>query len=77
MPTRDIAQGIGRAFGLPVASIAPDEVQRHFGWIGLFFAMDLAARSAATRELLGWTPTGPTLIEDLDAGAYSAAGAVG
>jgi hypothetical protein len=34
--------------------------------------MDLAATSAATRELLGWAPTGPTLIEDLDAGAYSA-----
>jgi hypothetical protein len=34
--------------------------------------MDLSATSTATRELLGWTPTGPTLIEDLDAGAYSA-----
>lgn len=43
----------------------------HFGWIGGFFGMDLSATSAATRELLGWTPTGPTLIEDLDAGAYS------
>jgi hypothetical protein len=33
--------------------------------------MDMTATSTATRELLGWTPTGPTLIEDLDAGAYS------
>jgi nucleoside-diphosphate-sugar epimerase len=73
VPTRDIAEAIGRAFGLPVASIAPDDVQGHFGWIGAFFAMDLAATSSATRELLGWTPVGPTLIEDLDAGAYSAA----
>ena len=72
IPTRDIAEAIGRAFGLPVASIAPDDVQDHFGWIGTFFGMDLAATSTATRELLGWTPTGPTLIEDLDAGAYSA-----
>ena len=46
-------------------------MQGHFGWIGGFFGMDLSATSAATRELLGWTPTGPTLIEDLDAGAYS------
>ena len=60
-----------RAFDLPVASIDPDDVQGHFGWIGGFFGMDLSATSAATRELLGWTPTGPTLIEDLDAGAYS------
>jgi hypothetical protein len=33
--------------------------------------MDLAATSTATRELLGWAPEGPTLIEDIDAGAYS------
>lgn len=72
VPTREIAEAIGRAFDLPVTSIAPDDVQDHFGWIGSFFAMDLSATSTATRELLGWTPTGPTLIEDLDAGAYSA-----
>ena len=60
IPTREIAEAIGRAFDLPVASIAPDDVEGHFGWIGGFFAMELAATSAATRELLGWTPTGPT-----------------
>jgi nucleoside-diphosphate-sugar epimerase len=69
--TKEIAEAIGRAFDLPVASIDPDDVQGHFGWIGGFFGMDLSATSAATRELLGWTPTGPTLIEDLDDGAYS------
>ena len=72
VPTRVIAEAIGRVFDLPVASIAPDDVQDHFGWIGSFFSMNLTATSAVTRELLGWTPTGPTLIEDLDAGAYSA-----
>lgn len=72
VPTREIAEGIGRAFDLPVAAIAPDEVADHFGWIGSFFAMDLSATSAVTQELLGWTPTGATLIEDLNAGAYSA-----
>jgi nucleoside-diphosphate-sugar epimerase len=72
IPTRDIAEAIGRAFGLPVTSIGPDDVQGHFGWIGSFFGVDLAATSIVTRELLGWAPAGPTLIEDLDAGAYSA-----
>jgi nucleoside-diphosphate-sugar epimerase len=71
VPARDIAAAIGRAFGLPVASIDPGEVAGHFGWIGTFFSMDLAATATATRDLLGWTPTGPTLIEDLDGGAYS------
>jgi len=70
VPTRRIAEAIGRAFDLPVASIAPDDVPDHFGWIGRYFAMDLAATSVVTRELLGWTPTGPTLLEDLAAGAY-------
>ncbi|MFJ7216039.1 SDR family oxidoreductase [Amycolatopsis sp. NPDC098790] len=71
VPTKEIAEAIGRAFDVPVASVAPDDVAAHYGWIGGFFAMDLAATSAATRELLGWVPSGPTLIEDLEAGAYS------
>jgi nucleoside-diphosphate-sugar epimerase len=71
VPTRDIAEGIGRAFDLPVTSIDPGDALGHFGWIGTFFSMDLAATSTATQELLGWTPTGPTLIDDIDAGAYS------
>jgi nucleoside-diphosphate-sugar epimerase len=66
IPTREIAEAIGRAFDLPVAPVGVD----HFGWIGGFFGMDLSATSAATQELLGWTPTGPTLVEDLEAGAY-------
>ena len=72
IPTRAIAAAIGRAFGLPVTSIAPADVQDHFGWIGTFFGMEMAATSTATRELLDWEPAGPTLIEDLDTGAYSA-----
>ena len=68
--TREIAAAIGRAFDLPVAAVAPDDVPERFGWLGAFFAMDLTATSAATRELLDWVPAGPTLIEDIDAGAY-------
>jgi len=70
VPARDIAEALGRTLGLPVASIAPDEVAGHFGWIGTFFSMDLAGTSTATQHLLGWTPAGPTLIQDIDAGAY-------
>ncbi|GAA4259323.1 SDR family oxidoreductase [Dactylosporangium darangshiense] len=71
VPTRAIAEALGRALELPVAAVDPDRVQEHFGWMGMFFARDLPATSAATRELLGWEPSGPTLIEDIDAGAYS------
>ena len=71
VPTKEIAEAIGRAFNLPVVSIDPDDVLAHFGWIGNFFGMEGSTSSEATRALLGWTPTGPTLVEDIDAGAYS------
>ena len=73
VPSRAVAEAIGAALRLPVTSVAPDDVADHFGWIGTFFGMELSATSAATRELLGWTPTGPTLLEDIAAGAYGAA----
>ena len=45
----------------------------HFGWIGdVLRRATPRASSAKTRELLGWEPTGPTLLEDLDAGYYTA-----
>jgi nucleoside-diphosphate-sugar epimerase len=70
IPTRDIAGMIGDSLGLPTASIDAADAMAHFGWIGRFFGADVAAGSAATRELLGWNPTGPTLAEDLAAGGY-------
>ena len=71
IPTREIAEAIGRGLGVPAVSIDPADAEAHFGWIGLFFGMDIQASSAATQRLMNWTPTGPTLIEDLDAGYYT------
>ncbi|MDR6863233.1 SDR family oxidoreductase [Phycicoccus sp. 3266] len=71
--TRDIAEAIGARLGLPTRSVAPDDVADHFGWIGGFFAMDLSAGSDPTRARLGWSPTHPTLLEDIAAGAYDGA----
>jgi nucleoside-diphosphate-sugar epimerase len=68
VPTRDIAEVIGRHLDLPVAAVEPE----HFGWLGGFFAADIRASSGLTRELLGWQPTHPGLIEDLDQGHYFA-----
>jgi nucleoside-diphosphate-sugar epimerase len=69
--SRDIAQAIGDALGVPAGPVDPDDVDAHFGWVGRFFAMDITASSGQTRELLGWTPTGPTLLDDIAAGAYT------
>lgn len=70
LAARDIAAAIGAHHGLPTVSVPPEEADAHFGWIGRFFAVDMPASSARTRELLGWTPTGPTLFEEIAAGVY-------
>ncbi|HEY2226091.1 SDR family oxidoreductase [Actinomycetospora sp.] len=59
---RDIAAVIGRRLGLPVEP-RPEE---DFGPFGPIFAMDQPASSTHTREALGWAPTHPGLLEDLE-----------
>jgi nucleoside-diphosphate-sugar epimerase len=63
---REIAEAVGRRAGVPVKSITPDEAAAHFGWLGSIAATDLPASSALTQERLGWSPTGPDLISDID-----------
>jgi len=67
LPTKEIAEAIGRAADLPVKQMPAE----HFEWLSMFFAMDLPITSEYTRQTLGWRPTHPGLIEDLDAGAYT------
>jgi nucleoside-diphosphate-sugar epimerase len=67
---RDIAEALGTVLGLPVESVHPDAALEHFGWIGRFFALDMPASSAITRERYGWNPVGAGLLEDIAAGYY-------
>lgn len=69
---RAIAEAIGQGTGLPVRSVALDEVERHFGWMAPFAGLDMIASNAWTRARLGWQPTGPDLLADLAAMDYSA-----
>jgi nucleoside-diphosphate-sugar epimerase len=71
VPTREIAEAIGGALGVPAQSVAMEDVDAHFGFLGRFFGMDVTCSSAWTRETLGWEPTEQTLIEDLHAGNYT------
>ncbi|RFA17360.1 3-beta hydroxysteroid dehydrogenase [Subtercola boreus] len=68
---REIAETIGRQLGVPAESVAPDAAASHFGWIGMFFALDMSASSMLTQERFGWTPTHPGLVADLEAGYYT------
>jgi len=66
VPMRDIAEAIGRRLKLPVKSIAPEESHAFFGWLAMFAGHDMPASSEQTRRKLGWQPTGPGLIADLE-----------
>jgi nucleoside-diphosphate-sugar epimerase len=68
---RDIAEAIGRGLKVPVVAMSPEEVAAHFGWLGRFAGLNLTASSALTQERLGWHPTGPGLIADLEQMRYS------
>ena len=70
VPVREIAEAIGRQLDVPTASLAPEEASEHFGWLAGFAALDVRASSALTRERLGWQPTHPGLIDDLERGHY-------
>ncbi|MFI0898424.1 SDR family oxidoreductase [Streptomyces sp. NPDC020983] len=59
---RDIATVVGRRLGLPVEEVP----QESFGPFGPIFAMDQPASSDHTRDALGWRPTRPGLLEDLE-----------
>jgi nucleoside-diphosphate-sugar epimerase len=70
VPVREIAQAVGDAVGVPTTSIDPDDAADHFGWIAGFATVDNPISSTRTQQLLGWQPTGPTLLEDIRAGVY-------
>jgi len=74
VPFRDIAGVIGKHLNVPVVSIPREEADVHFGFLGAIATLDIPSvmpgSTAQTRELLGWEPVHPGLIEDLEQGYY-------
>lgn len=66
---REIAAVIRRHLNVAVVSKTPEEAD-HFGFLARFASLDVPASSARTQQLLGWRPTQPGLLEDLDRGHY-------
>jgi nucleoside-diphosphate-sugar epimerase len=64
--SKEIAEALGSRLGLPVVSISQEEAPAYFGFLGRFMALDSPTSNTKTRERLGWEPTGPGLIEDLN-----------
>lgn len=72
---RDVAETVGRGLGIPVRSLSPEEVPQYYGEFAHFATLDLPASSEWTRRKLGWTPTGPSLLADLEQMNYHMAAA--
>jgi nucleoside-diphosphate-sugar epimerase len=71
VPMRQIAEVIGRGLRVPAVSLTPEQAAAHFGWLAGFAGWDLAGSSELTQKKLGWQPTGPGLIADLENMRYS------
>ena len=67
---REIAVEMGRHLDIPTTSVSPEDAPEHFGFMAHFVALDSPVTASTTRELLGWQPTGPTLLEDLEQDHY-------
>ena len=72
VPMREIAEAISRNLNVPTKSFAPEDAAEQFAFLGGFIALDNLTSSAHTRQLLGWEPTRPGLIADIDEGHYFA-----
>ncbi|KAJ5359101.1 uncharacterized protein N7496_011514 [Penicillium cataractarum] len=70
---KDIAEAIGKSVGIPTSSKTFEEAAAHFdgGFMGLVVGADNPSSSKKTQEQLGWAPTGPTLLTDINAGVYT------
>jgi nucleoside-diphosphate-sugar epimerase len=71
IPVRTIAEAIAGHLGIEAVSIPADQAADHFKGFP-FIAMDIKMPNAETRELLGWEPTHPDLLTDLNEGHYFA-----
>lgn len=72
IPFRKIAEAIGSHLGLPAVPIPVDVLMLpgYFGFLANLVTLDVPASNLVTRKALGWQPTQPGLIEDLDNGHY-------
>ena len=70
VPFREIAGAMGRHLDIPTTSVTPEDAPEHFGFMAHFVALDSPVTATITRELLGWEPTGPSLLQDLEQDHY-------
>jgi nucleoside-diphosphate-sugar epimerase len=72
VPVKQIAEAIARNLGVEAVSITAEQAPEYLSFLSDFYQLDNPTSDAKTRELLGWEPTEPGLIDDINSGHYFA-----
>jgi nucleoside-diphosphate-sugar epimerase len=72
IPRKVIAETIAGQLGIEAKSITDQEAPQYLGFLAGFAGLDNPTSNDKTRELLGWEPTHPGWIEDVESGHYFA-----
>ncbi len=67
---RSVAEAISRQLNIPASSVSPRKAAKQFSFLAAIAATDNPSSSNRTREQLGWEPTGPGLLADLNGPGY-------
>ena len=70
IPFRQIAELIGRRLKVPAVSKSPEDAKKQFTFLAEFVMKDNPTSSKLTQQRLGWKPTQPGLLADLDQADY-------
>jgi nucleoside-diphosphate-sugar epimerase len=74
IPRKLIAETIARQLGVEAKSITDEKAPRYLGFLAPFAALDNPTSNHKTRRLLGWEPTHPGWVEDVESGHYFGGG---
>lgn len=70
IPRKVIAETIAGRLGVGTTSITAAEAPQYLGFLAAFASLDNPTSYDKTRELLGWEPTHPGWVEDVETGHY-------
>ena len=69
---REVAEIFAAHLKVPAVSVSTEQAGEYVGFLGGFWGFDGPASAQITSDLLGWEPTRPGLIADLEEGHYFA-----
>jgi nucleoside-diphosphate-sugar epimerase len=72
IPRKVIAETIAGKLGISTRSITSEEAPQYLGFLAPFAGLDNPTSNEITREVLGWEPTHPGWVEDVQTGHYFA-----